>query len=261
MLVVVWAAVLVPMWLRRHDAVTESRSVDRFSTAMRVLSRRPPYGGGTRAIVMPRRVPGAQAPQVSTPQRPPRRSTAPAAVAPEPAPARRTPQDARALLRERRQRVLLVLLAVTGLTLLLAVASVISWGLLVLPVLLLVGYVVHLRSQVLRSATSARPRSRPAAAAGDLPVVGAAAPAIGDDVPGSVTVGQVPTVAAESSDGPAAEVQWEPIPVPLPTYVTAPVAPPRIVREPLLPPPLSEPFEPDDAEIEVLFERRWAVND
>lgn len=255
-LVVVWAVVLVPMWLRRHDTVTESRSVDRFSTAMRVLSRRPPYGGGTRAVVMPGRPPGAQAPQVSTPQAPRR----PAAGAT----ARRTPGDGRALLRERRKRVLLILFAVTGLTFLLSLAGLIGWGLLALPVLLLAGYVLHLRMQVVRSAATAGPRSRLAAPPGRLPVVAAKAPpsSVGDDLPGDSAQGRTSTgVTVESPNAPAAEAQWEPIPVPLPSYVTAPVAPPRVVREPLLPPPLSQPFEPDDAEIEVLFQRRWAVND
>jgi hypothetical protein len=39
-LVLMWAVVLVPMWLRRHDEVEESRSVDKFSTAMNTLSSR-----------------------------------------------------------------------------------------------------------------------------------------------------------------------------------------------------------------------------
>ena len=36
----IWILVLVPMWLNRHDADSASRSMDTFSTAMRVLSRR-----------------------------------------------------------------------------------------------------------------------------------------------------------------------------------------------------------------------------
>lgn len=36
-----WAAYLVPHWLRRREHLSASRSVDRFSAAMRVLSRRP----------------------------------------------------------------------------------------------------------------------------------------------------------------------------------------------------------------------------
>jgi len=36
-----WAAYLVPHWLRRREDLSASRSADRFSAAMRVLSRRP----------------------------------------------------------------------------------------------------------------------------------------------------------------------------------------------------------------------------
>ncbi len=36
-----WAAYLVPHWLQRREDLSASRSVDRFSTAMRVLARRP----------------------------------------------------------------------------------------------------------------------------------------------------------------------------------------------------------------------------
>ena len=39
-LVILWAIVLVPMWLRRHDRNNEVASADRFAGAMRVLSRR-----------------------------------------------------------------------------------------------------------------------------------------------------------------------------------------------------------------------------
>ena len=41
-IVAIWILVLVPMWLNRHDADNASRSMDTFSTAMRVLSRRAP---------------------------------------------------------------------------------------------------------------------------------------------------------------------------------------------------------------------------
>jgi hypothetical protein len=57
-LVLMWGVVLVPMWLRRHDEAEESRSADRFSTAMHTLSRpreRTPDG---RYVVMPHRTRG-----------------------------------------------------------------------------------------------------------------------------------------------------------------------------------------------------------
>ncbi|HEX3907030.1 MAG TPA: hypothetical protein VHW92_03780 [Mycobacteriales bacterium] len=88
-LVLMWACVLVPMWLRRHDEVEQDRSVDRFSTAMHTLSRR--EARDDRYVVMPHRtrsmdvhVSGASAPDDDdeevlpprrrTPARPARRS-------------------------------------------------------------------------------------------------------------------------------------------------------------------------------------------
>ncbi|NUS58709.1 MAG: hypothetical protein HOV66_28230, partial [Streptomycetaceae bacterium] len=35
-----WAAYLVPMWLRRQDELNEGRHTERFTTAIRILSRR-----------------------------------------------------------------------------------------------------------------------------------------------------------------------------------------------------------------------------
>ena len=51
-----WAVVLVPQWLRKHDAAAESKSVERYSTAMRSLSRRGtgPRSAGTRDLLVPR---------------------------------------------------------------------------------------------------------------------------------------------------------------------------------------------------------------
>jgi hypothetical protein len=67
-LVVMWAVVLIPMWLKRHDEVEESRSVDRFTSAMHTLSRRE-AASDQRYVVMPHRsrsvdvhVSGASAP-------------------------------------------------------------------------------------------------------------------------------------------------------------------------------------------------------
>lgn len=39
-IIALWAIVLVPMWLRRHDQASEMRGVDRFNNAMRSLRRR-----------------------------------------------------------------------------------------------------------------------------------------------------------------------------------------------------------------------------
>ncbi len=38
-IIALWAAVLIPMWLRRHDQISEVRSTLRFSSAMKTLGR------------------------------------------------------------------------------------------------------------------------------------------------------------------------------------------------------------------------------
>src|SRR4051794_35543578 len=110
-----WFGVLVPMWVRQHDNAKESHSVDRFSTAMRVLSRRTPAGPDRRYVVMPKRPVGVQSPVVDRPlARPQRRPARPPAQHPVRRPVPPTPLTPRAALLARRRRVLrtmLVLLA------------------------------------------------------------------------------------------------------------------------------------------------------
>src|SRR3954451_6556595 len=115
-IVVMWGVVLVPMWLRRHDAATESRSAERFSTAMRTLSRRTHATPGRRYVVMPRREAGALSVHVSgasAARRPPARS------------ARSQPAGRRSIV-ARRRRALLALAGVVLLTFALAVAGILS---------------------------------------------------------------------------------------------------------------------------------------
>jgi hypothetical protein len=246
-IVIMWAVVLVPMWLRRHDAATESRSVDRFSAAMRVLSRRQAASrsgsrsgsGSARYVLMPRRastasvhVSGAAAPR-----------PAPRPVASTPRPARR-----KASLAVRRRRLLLGLLGLALLTMVLAAAGVLSWVLQLVVDLIAAAFVVHLRVQAKRSAALARDRRRAAAGA---PVAARAprapitptaaryaarlaramAPApVVPEVPAvevaEVAVEQVEVVSAEAT-GTDDESAWEPVPVPRPTYTMKPPAPPR----------------------------------
>lgn len=68
-LVVLWAVVLVPMWLKRHDKANELASADRFAGAMRILARRPGRVAG-RYVMMPARSAASRAPHVSAPARP-----------------------------------------------------------------------------------------------------------------------------------------------------------------------------------------------
>jgi len=235
LIVVGWAAVLVPMLLRRHDVSVESRSADRFATAMRILSRRSAPTTDRRYIVVPR------------PSVPLTRRTPAASVASRSAAARggtaaqraRPPSTGRASLAARRRRVLLglVTIAFGGLVGALLVAPV-WWSVQAAADLLIAAFVVHLRREAIR----ARARSR-AALRRRVPVPVAAV----DERPaqaGPVTAGPVaaapgaaaPGAAAPASAGPesARTVEltsytrdggWQPVPVPVPTYVTAPRAP------------------------------------
>lgn len=244
LIVVGWAAVLVPMLLRRHDVSVESRSADRFATAMRILSRRSAPTTDRRYIVVPR------------PSVPLTRRTPAASVASRSAAARggtaaqraRPPSTGRASLAARRRRVLLglVTIAFGGLVGALLVAPV-WWSVQAAADLLIAAFVVHLRREAIR----ARARSR-AALRRRVPVPVAAV----DERPaqaGPVTAGPVaaaPGAAAPASAGPesARTVEltsytrdggWQPVPVPVPTYVTAPRAP-----APEQPAPASVPAKP-----------------
>lgn len=294
-IVIMWAVVLVPMWLRRHDAATESRSVDRFSTAMRVLSRRGSGGPDRRYVLMPRRdsqasvhVSGASAPHR-------RASTRPAPAAPPTRPQSRPEKrrQPRASLAVRRCRTLLALVGVTLLTFVLSLAGVIGWPLQFVVDLILAAFVVHLRTQAKRTAAVTRQRRRAAVAPAAPARAPAAAPAAAaaPSAPVERRVVERPTVerpVAEADTAPMPAVQtaatgtddaWQPVPVPPPTYTMKPKAPQRwtytppaqpgepgqLVAEPAEPPAASyapEQAEPVEVgELDGILEHRWAVND
>ncbi len=68
-LAVAWAVYLIPKALKHHDEVARTRSIDRFSSAMRVLARREPVNRrDARLVVTPARAAGN--PRVLAPTRP-----------------------------------------------------------------------------------------------------------------------------------------------------------------------------------------------
>jgi hypothetical protein len=83
---IMWAAVLIPMWLRNHESATENRSAERFGQAMRVLSRKESSAEGDHDEMYEAHDP-EQAD--ARPAQQDRRVTGPAARATEPRPARR----------------------------------------------------------------------------------------------------------------------------------------------------------------------------
>jgi hypothetical protein len=295
-IVLMWAVVLVPMWLRRHDAQTESRSVDRFSTAMRTLSRRSPATPGRRYVLMPKRSEGGPAVHVSGAAAPkPRQVTATRAAAPTAPPSapvtpkptvRPASRPARrpTSLVARRRRLLLGLLAVTFLTMVLAIAGIVSWPLQIVVDVILAAFVWHLRAQARRGAELARTRRsaaaapvatrRPARPSVPVPATAPMAPA----ATAPLAVGAEDLVEADEADE-----TWEPVPVPRPTYTMKPPAP-AYEADPTYSPPVYEPAaraedvlyervdraeeaiaqqvaEERETDLEEILERRWAVND
>jgi hypothetical protein len=286
-IVVMWAVVLVPMWLRRHDAATESRSVDRFSTAMRVLSRRSSASADRRYVLMPKRESRTEV-HVSGAAAPRRPASRPATLAP---PARPSARPAgRPSLAVRRRRVLVAIGGVTLLTFILLLAGVISWPFQFVVDLVLVAFVVHLRTQAKRSAAVARQRRRaaavPAPAAAARPrylpmaagvVAAETAPVVAtDEVPGASWFDVEPAEQPAATGTDAADGAWEPVPVPPPTYTMKPKAPPRRSWSPPATQPAAAGTHDDDEaattdtgavasaasdELDGILEHRRAVND
>ncbi|ABK51946.1 hypothetical protein Acel_0171 [Acidothermus cellulolyticus 11B] len=223
-IVALWIVVLVPMWLRRHEAEDASRSMEGFSTAMRVLAESPRSAlprryraeSRRREILMPRRE--NWGPTVDNhPDVVVRRSRAV------------TARERRRLALRRRRR----LTGLFGLFLAVTATCIVgwtSWWLELAVVLALVGYVVHLRTEVIRRREIQRHRRRSSRVS---------TPAVArDESPTDADTQVLPGVPADvlppltSPVGTANGSRWEPVPVPLPTYVSKPPANRPVVSAP-----------------------------
>lgn len=234
-----WLAVLVPMALKSHDSSTSLSSVDRFSDAMRVLSRREQQGrSGPRTFVLP---PGPSATSRK-----------------ESATERKERKEREIPLAVRRRRVLLSLVGLAVLLLVLAVLGS-MWALAghLLVDVLVVAYVGHLRRQAIRKAersvraagarpVSARPRRTPMRIAG-----------VPDRMPSRPAPLDAPLPAPAARYEDPQPNTWQAPEFPVPTYVSAPVAPPRPTRIVDLTNPgrWSEGLMEDDAGLSILDER------
>lgn len=236
-LAVAWAVYLVPKALKHHDEVARSRSVERFSHTMRVLARREPVSGrNARLVVAPARSgsrPVVEAKPRTTPA--PAAPTAPAATRPAPA----GPREAARRAARRRRTVLLVLLLATAVVAGLAVARVVVWPWVGVPVGLLVVWLVACRLSVRTERAARAPRRTSSAPTSDEDLTGEIAAVPAEPAPGPVARPVVEPVAGAVADVPAVltgEVPvvtlpggWDMVPTTLPTYVTKAAAQRRTV--------------------------------
>ena len=224
-LIVIWGVYFIPRWLRRHDELSESRSIEKFDNAMRILSRRESTPD-KRYVVMPPR-PAEQTPSGS--RRPAARASRPAARV-----------GSVSSVTFRRRRILAGLLLVTLVVSVLAPLTVVPWWGPVLSVTLTLAHLVHCRlqartrSQVSRTRAAVQKRSMSRLMRFDA-------------------IERLMTVRRELAEERAeeerrwqeaeaaearlreederrrveSEAGWSPVPVPLPTYVSKPVAPRR----------------------------------
>jgi hypothetical protein len=215
-IIAVWAVVLVPAWLRRHDHLDPERSVDRFSRSMRTLAQRPSVLGIPLAAedADPHREVGVE-PEVVTPRRPEPAQLVGGHVARAQLRLQGAAGQASSRVRgtsaaARRRVVLGVLLASLVVMVGLAVGGLVAPVAVAAPAVLTVGFLGVARHQV-RAAQQRR--SAPAPRVAEPHRASAAQPAARGPVSG------------------ATGGTWEPQATPLPTYVTKPPAAefPRVI--------------------------------
>lgn len=232
-IITMWAAYFIPMWLRRHEELSESRSVERFSRAMRILSRREPTPD-RRYVVMPAR------PQEPNPvPRPRTRTTAPGSSYALSRP-RATGRPGRRPTAQmvRRRRILVGLVLGSLVATVLAAFSLVPWWASAVMLALTAADVAHLRIQarrrreLARTRDSVRRRTRSRLRRFDSAErIVEARRALADKRAAAEAERQAAAAAAEraareeAARRAAEAAGWEPVPVPLPTYVSKPMAP------------------------------------
>ncbi len=263
-----WAAYLVPMWLRRQDELNEARPTERFSTALRLLTRgrraaaggpdegataestdeeaTPDVSADLRAFAEPVTGPrpasalasaAASAASAAEPQRdaePDASGSAGPGAAGAPGKTAAATARAKVLVRRRRTTMVLFLAFTLGGVFALSAGPGLLWVPAV-PAVLLLAYVVHVRRQENRRYKVALDRRRAEEAARRLhqrtQASAAARPGPEPEKPARAVVEQTDHAEWEDQqrhrDGAAPDEPetWDPAPVPLPTYVNAPVAP------------------------------------
>jgi hypothetical protein len=259
-IVVAWAIFLVPLALRRHDQTARNRSIERFSSSMRVLSTGGRGTASSRATLTPR--------QDDQRDQPPAVPVHGASVAVEP-----ISRPAMRAAAARRRRVLRVLVAMAFFTGAVSVLGVIPRWSAAVPLAVIVAFLVVARRQVrianesygrraadaqggasnvVRRSDAVSPdaphefipvSSRGKTARGrsddpsrsmderdpsdDEPTITLSAAQVAAAAHGDLSQDRVVAARLSTSDGSSL---WDPLPVTLPSYVDKPVAK-RTVRK------------------------------
>jgi len=207
-LAVAWAVYLIPKALEHHEEGARTRTVERFSARLRVLARREPVSRRKARLVTPAAATSATERTASRPTPVPQLT----------ATQLRARRQAAARAARRRLRVVTLLLVANAGVATVAYLKLIDWVWCAVPVGLLVAWLLACRLMVKRERAELRPRGRipaeqqtdkPADATGETARVEASP--LGDEPPRQ-------DLAERDPDS------WDPVSVPLPTYVSKPVA-------------------------------------
>ena len=207
-LAVAWAVYLIPKALEHHEESARTRTVERFSATLRVLARREPVSRRKARLVT------STSATVTTERTSSRPTPAPQLTAAQ----LRARRHAAAKAAKRRLRVVTLVLLANAAVAAAAWFQVVDWVWCAVPVGVLAVWLVACRLMVKRERAVLRPRGRIPA---ELPA----------DKPRDATdeIARVdPSAAGDGSathDGPERDPDsWDPVSVPLPTYVSKPVA-------------------------------------
>lgn len=214
-LAVAWAVYLIPKALEHHEESARSRTVDAFSDSMRVLARREPVSRREALLVAgddpapptrreQRRQARAEKKEARTRRRNARLLAAAARIPSDP----RLRRRAAARAARRRLRVVTLILGANAVVGIVAATGVISPAWMLAPVGVLVAWLVACRLMVRRERA-------------ELPMIRrTTTPDLAEDPDATQGIPAVTEAPAEPRDPHA----WDPVDVPLPTYVSKPVA-------------------------------------
>jgi hypothetical protein len=211
-LAVAWAVYLIPKALEHHEESARTRTVERFSARLRVLARREPINR-RKARLVP--ASGSGSPSSDAKVLSERRKSSTSASLDEKP--RLTPAQLRAHRRasaraaKRRLRVVSLILVANAVVAGLAYFKYFDWIWCAVPVGVLVVWLVACRVMVKRERAELPSARIPAEPAADLP----------KDQTGEIARVDPPLSGGEPERDPDS---WDPVSVPLPTYVSKPVA-------------------------------------